>query len=82
MKDLQMFCFQCEQTAKGQGCTRLGVCGKQPETAALQDLLIFSLKGLSQAALAGREEGVVDSVENYDIKPISTPEEDLKAILG
>ena len=82
MKDLQMFCFQCEQTAKGQGCTRLGVCGKQPETAALQDLLIFSLKGLSQAAHAGREEGVVDSVENYDIKPISTPEEDLKAILG
>jgi len=56
-----MFCFQCEQTAKGQGCTKLGVCGKQPETAALQDLLIFSLKGLSQAALAGRERGVVDS---------------------
>jgi len=56
-----MFCFQCEQTAKGEGCTKLGVCGKQPETAALQDLLIFSLKGLSQAALAGREKGVVDS---------------------
>ncbi|MGD9333153.1 MAG: hypothetical protein PVJ53_17695, partial [Desulfobacterales bacterium] len=35
-----MFCFQCEQTAKGEGCTKIGVCGKTPDTAALQDLLI------------------------------------------
>ena len=53
-----MFCFQCEQTAKGQGCTQVGVCGKQPETAALQDLLIYTLKGLSLFALEGRNVGV------------------------
>src|SRR5665648_1085922 len=43
----EMFCFQCEQTAGGKGCTRLGVCGKTPEIAALQDLLIYQLKGIS-----------------------------------
>jgi hypothetical protein len=47
----KMFCFHCEQTAKGKGCDRAGVCGKTPEVAALQDLLIYSLIGLSQAAL-------------------------------
>ena len=45
-----MFCYQCEQTAKGEGCTKIGVCGKQPEVAALQDLLIYTVKGLSQVA--------------------------------
>ena len=52
-----MFCFQCEQTAKGQGCTKIGVCGKKPEIAALQDLLIYSVKGLSQVALEGVQKG-------------------------
>jgi len=56
-----MFCFQCEQTAKGEGCTKLGVCGKTPETAALQDLLIYTLKGLSVAALAARSKGIRDN---------------------
>ena len=60
MKDMQMFCFQCEQTAKGEGCTKIGVCGKQPDTAAMQDLLVFALKGLSQVAIEGREKGIVD----------------------
>lgn len=55
-----MFCYQCEQTAKGEGCTKVGVCGKQPDTAALQDLLIFALKGLSQAAMAGRQQDIQD----------------------
>ena len=41
-----MFCYQCEQTAGGKGCTKLGVCGKTPEVAALQDLLIFQIKGI------------------------------------
>ena len=45
--DYEMFCYQCEQTANGKGCTRLGVCGKTPEIANLQDLLIFQLKGIS-----------------------------------
>ena len=42
-----MFCYQCEQTAGGKGCTKMGVCGKTPEIAALQDLLIYQIKGIS-----------------------------------
>jgi len=55
-----MFCYQCEQTAKGEGCTKIGVCGKKPEVAALQDLLVYAVKGLSQVALAGKKAGVSD----------------------
>ncbi|MFC1812165.1 hydroxylamine reductase [Thermodesulfobacteriota bacterium] len=55
-----MFCYQCEQTAKGTGCTVLGVCGKKPEVAALQDLLLYTLMGLSQYAVEGRKVGVID----------------------
>lgn len=59
-----MFCYQCEQAAKGVGCTVQGVCGKNPEVAALQDLLIYSLQGLSQVAVAGRKVGVSDREVN------------------
>lgn len=59
-----MFCFQCEQTAKGEGCTKVGVCGKPHDVASLQDLLIYALKGLSQFAVEGRKVGVVDSEVN------------------
>jgi hydroxylamine reductase len=59
-----MFCYQCEQTAKGEGCTKIGVCGKKPDVAALQDLLIYAVKGLSVCAHAGRKVGVVDNVVN------------------
>jgi hydroxylamine reductase len=59
-----MFCYQCEQTAKGTGCTVQGVCGKQPEVAALQDLLLYTLMGLSQVAVEGRKHGVTDSDVN------------------
>lgn len=45
--DYEMFCYQCEQTANGKGCTRLGVCGKTPEIANLQDLLIYQVKDIS-----------------------------------
>ena len=55
-----MFCYQCEQTAKGQGCTVVGVCGKTPEVATLQDLLIYTLRGLSQLAIEAGEVGVKD----------------------
>jgi hydroxylamine reductase len=55
-----MFCYQCEQTAKGEGCTKIGVCGKEPEVAALQDLLVYSVKGLAQFAVEGRRVGVND----------------------
>ncbi|MBI9092969.1 MAG: hydroxylamine reductase [Desulfobacterium sp.] len=56
----KMFCYQCEQTMGGRGCTRIGVCGKTPEIAALQDLLIHTLKGLSIAAMAGRKVNISD----------------------
>ena len=46
----EMFCFQCQQTAGGTGCVRTGVCGKQPETANLQDDLIYALMRLALAA--------------------------------
>ena len=47
-----MFCYQCEQTARGEGCGKSGVCGKQPDVAALQDLLVYALTGMAQAAVA------------------------------
>ncbi|MGB7580908.1 MAG: hydroxylamine reductase [Sedimentisphaerales bacterium] len=59
-----MFCYQCEQTAKGAGCTVLGVCGKEPTTAALQDLLIYALKDLSRYANRARQLGSVDKAVN------------------
>ncbi len=59
-----MFCYQCEQTAQGKGCTKGGVCGKPPDVAALQDLLVYALKGLSLVALEGRKVGVNDHEVN------------------
>jgi len=56
-----MFCYQCEQTAKGEGCSVSGVCGKQPDVAALQDLLLYAVKGLSQIAVEGGKVGVRDA---------------------
>jgi hydroxylamine reductase len=63
----QMFCYQCEQTAQGKGCTVYGVCGKSPEVAALQDLLIYMVRGLSQLALEGQKVGVKDEQLNLFI---------------
>ncbi|MBI5570148.1 MAG: hydroxylamine reductase [Desulfomonile tiedjei] len=59
-----MFCYQCEQTAFGTGCTKVGVCGKSAEVAALQDLLTHALKGLALYAAEGRKVGVVDRAAN------------------
>ena len=59
-----MFCYQCEQASNGKGCTKIGVCGKDPEVSALQDLLIYSLKGLALHAVAGRKVGVIDQDVN------------------
>ncbi len=55
-----MFCYQCEQTSQMTGCTAMGVCGKDPETAALQDLLVDASKGISQFAHRARALGVSD----------------------
>ena len=55
--DNSMFCFQCQETANCAGCTKIGVCGKKPEVANMQDLLIYVTKGLSEIASAIRKEG-------------------------
>ncbi len=55
-----MFCNQCEQTAKGGSCTKIGVCGKNEEVANLQDLLIHAVQGLALYANEGRQKGIVD----------------------
>lgn len=55
-----MFCYQCEQTSKGTGCTEFGACGKDPETSALQDLLVYAAEGISQYAHRARQLGVSD----------------------
>ena len=57
---MSMFCYQCEQAAKGTGCTVIGVCGKQPEVAALQDLLVYTLKGIAFWADKARVNGAKD----------------------
>lgn len=53
----EMFCYQCEQTANGKGCTKSGVCGKTPEIANLQDLLVFQMKGISWCGKRRMEAG-------------------------
>ncbi|MGE5555159.1 MAG: hydroxylamine reductase [Methanocella sp.] len=60
-----MFCYQCEQTARGQGCTVMGVCGKNPEVANLQDLLVYKLRELSQLAILANNAGMRD--EQVDV---------------
>jgi hydroxylamine reductase len=68
--DYEMFCYQCEQTANGKGCTKMGVCGKTPEVANLQDLLIYQIKGISCYAKPLIEKGerldktIVSFIEN------------------
>jgi hydroxylamine reductase len=79
----EMFCNQCEQASKGVGCDIMGVCGKNPEVAALQDLMLYGLKGIAIYADKAREFGVKDeeidlfmfeglftTVTNVDFDPI------------
>ena len=67
-----MFCYQCEQTAGGKGCTKMGVCGKTPEIAALQDLLIYQIKGISCYA-----KEIVEKGENVDKRIVTFIENSL-----
>ena len=57
---MSMFCFQCQEAAKGTGCDIVGVCGKKEDTAQLQDLLVFTLKGLSVVAAEAKKQGKLD----------------------
>ncbi len=59
-----MFCYQCEQTANCTGCVKKGVCGKTPQVAALQDVLIYAVKGLSQLAVEGWKAEMIDEETN------------------
>lgn len=59
-----MFCFQCQEAADGKGCTQIGVCGKKDDVAGLQDLLIFSLKGLSELNQQARKNGLAKNESN------------------
>ncbi|MBN1957396.1 MAG: hydroxylamine reductase [Desulfuromonadales bacterium] len=58
---MSMFCFQCQETAKGTGCTVAGVCGKKEDTANLQDLLVHNLKGLALVAEEAKQQGKLDN---------------------
>ncbi len=70
---MSMFCYQCEQTAKGLGCTIKGVCGKDDTTAAMQDLLLHVTKGISMYAHRARELGAVDrEVDVFVIEALFT----------
>ncbi|MCE5301774.1 MAG: hydroxylamine reductase [Planctomycetaceae bacterium] len=77
-----MYCYQCEQTAQGTGCTKFGVCGKDPTSATLQDLLVYAVEGISQyahrAAQLGARDPAIDrtmieclfaTVTNVDFDP-------------
>jgi len=61
---MSMFCFQCQETAKGTGCTIKGVCGKSDDVANLQDLLIYTLKGISIYGVKAREKGIENDEVN------------------
>ena len=62
----KMFCYQCQETAGCAGCTQSGVCGKQPDTAAMQDLLVYVTKGLSAVTTALRAQGAeIDPAINH-----------------
>lgn len=62
-----MFCYQCEQAFEGSGCIKFGVCGKSPAVSALQDLLVYCLKGLSVIALEAKKHGIIDRAINVFI---------------
>ena len=59
-----MFCYQCQETAQGKGCTLKGVCGKTAEVAGLQDLLMYLMKGISKLTTTLRKQGVESSTAN------------------
>lgn len=68
---MDMMCYQCEQTAKGTGCTTFGVCGKDPETAALQDLLVYAAKDIARYAHRAGQLGARDrAVDVFVVKAL------------
>ncbi|MCL2323775.1 MAG: hydroxylamine reductase, partial [Oscillospiraceae bacterium] len=91
IKQEQMFCYQCEQTAKGTGCTVAGVCGKKPDTAHEQDMLTCEMIGLSKAAI-NKDIEIAETVDlivdglfttvtnvNFDSEKVATLADKIKA---
>lgn len=70
----KMFCYQCQEAAGCSGCTKMGVCGKSPEVAAMQDLLTYATKGLSAVTTQLREEGrrVPDEINRRIVRNLFT----------
>ena len=64
---MSMFCYQCQETAKNTGCTIKGVCGKNEEVAKLQDLLIYTLKGISDIVVKGKVDISNLDKANYEV---------------
>jgi len=64
---MDMFCYQCQETARGTGCTLKGVCGKEPQTSALMDVLLYAVRGMAIANRALREKGHADIVASRQI---------------
>ncbi|MCU0610622.1 MAG: hydroxylamine reductase, partial [Candidatus Eisenbacteria bacterium] len=70
---MSMFCYQCEQTARGTGCTIAGVCGKDATTSNLQDLLIYGLEGLAMYAHRARVLGAMDEeIDRFTLEVLFT----------
>ena len=68
---MNMFCNQCEQTARGKGCDTVGVCGKQPEVAALQDVIVYQLKGIGYLAnLPKQSDSVHEAIDKYVLEAL------------
>lgn len=68
-----MFCYQCQEAAKGTGCTKMGVCGKKEDVANLQDLLSYKLKGISICNLKAKELGVInEAVDHFIMRRLFT----------
>ncbi|MFA5444155.1 MAG: hydroxylamine reductase, partial [Bacteroidales bacterium] len=62
---MSMFCFQCQETARNQGCTVKGVCGKEPQTAALMDLLLYVCRGVAIVQKSLRDKGIEADVPDH-----------------
>lgn len=70
---MSMFCYQCEQTHKGEGCTLQGICGKDPRVAALQDYLAYAAKGIAQYAHRARSAGHADrGIDTFVVEALFT----------
>ncbi len=64
---MSMFCYQCQEVAKNTGCTIKGVCGKNKEVAKLQDLLIYTIKGVSDVVVKGKVDITKHDETNYEV---------------